>query len=441
MATKPTVIQAAQSVLGTPYSWGGGGPDGASYGIGRGAGTKGFDCSGLIQYAFSKIGVTVGGDTFSQWKQGIPVPESGLKPGDAVFFEKTAAGPGHVALYIGDGKVIAAPRTGTNVQVQTLADVSRMDGYVGARRYAPPAAAVSTVPAAVGQVGAASRPQPATLAHQYFSQVLTNLGIKPTGPRINYLQSWSQNEGTAAINNPLATTQHSPGSYDLPGNSAHVQQYPTLEAGAKATAQTLRNGYYPGIVQALKAADPFAAQQSIPGIGRQLSTWSGSGYTAVTPNDYVPTDLHGRVSPVQVGASGAARTQDAGPAAVQPHPNPVTALLQTLTAQPAPQMPVPQGNPVSPLLAALLHAPAATGTAPLPHVTAPAPIQLGQAPQVTFQQQPLIQMGNQQPVSQTPLLPLVQPLTQSGLAPPQFQPVTQQLLPPAPLRFLEPTTR
>ncbi|GAA2871939.1 NlpC/P60 family protein [Nonomuraea rubra] len=59
-------VTAALAQQGIPYSWGGGEPAGPSYGIGRGANTSGFDCSGLTEYAWSKAGTRIGGTTYEQ---------------------------------------------------------------------------------------------------------------------------------------------------------------------------------------------------------------------------------------------------------------------------------------------------------------------------------------------------------------------------------------
>lgn len=103
------VVAAARKMIGYPYSWGGGGPGGPSYGIGRGAGTFGFDCSGLTEYAWWKgRHVSIGGVTGSQIAGshtiGSPVP-------GALGFPH----PGHVVLYSGNGRVIQAPHTGAFV--------------------------------------------------------------------------------------------------------------------------------------------------------------------------------------------------------------------------------------------------------------------------------------------------------------------------------------
>jgi cell wall-associated NlpC family hydrolase len=102
-------IIAAQQ--GVPYSWGGGNSRGATYGIGRGARTKGFDCSGLVQYAYAQIGIRMPRLAQAQATMGRRVSIRSLRPGDLV------AGPGHIAVYAGNGMMWEAPRTGLAVRL------------------------------------------------------------------------------------------------------------------------------------------------------------------------------------------------------------------------------------------------------------------------------------------------------------------------------------
>lgn len=127
LATGHTAVSYAKSQLGVPYEWGG-----------ETAG-KGFDCSGLLQAAWKNAGVNIPRTTYDQFRAGTAVPPAQLEPGDAVFFKgsdsKTVGGkvlPGHVGIYLGGGKVIEAPHTGTDVQVTSLAGHA---DFMGARRY------------------------------------------------------------------------------------------------------------------------------------------------------------------------------------------------------------------------------------------------------------------------------------------------------------------
>ena len=126
------VVRAALQMRGIPYSWGGGGPGGPSKGIAQGANTVGFDCSGLVQYAFAKYGVSVPRVSYEQFRAGTPVPTNAMRPGDLVFFHPGANGPGHVGIFIGNGKFLQAPQTGDVVKVSNLSDRSDL---VGVRRF------------------------------------------------------------------------------------------------------------------------------------------------------------------------------------------------------------------------------------------------------------------------------------------------------------------
>lgn len=107
---------AAIGQLGTPFSWGGGSSSGPTRGIGRGALTTGFDCSGLTMYAWSRAGVRLGHYTGAQFRQGRRVPLGGLRTGDLLFFGGGSGDPTHVGLYLHGGVMIHAPKTGDVVR-------------------------------------------------------------------------------------------------------------------------------------------------------------------------------------------------------------------------------------------------------------------------------------------------------------------------------------
>ncbi|HEY3925096.1 MAG TPA: NlpC/P60 family protein [Acidothermaceae bacterium] len=114
-------IEAAQSQIGKPYMYGGSGPDS-------------WDCSGLTQWAFAQAGVLIprtASDQYAAIPDKIALGE--LEPGDLLFWATDTTDPTtihHVAIYVGNGMMLAAPHTGTNVQVQPV----YLDGYIGAVR-------------------------------------------------------------------------------------------------------------------------------------------------------------------------------------------------------------------------------------------------------------------------------------------------------------------
>ena len=115
MAGADKVLNAAASVIGTPYSWGGGNDTGATKGIDQGAGTVGFDCSGLVQFAYHQAGLNLDGTAADMQRH--TTLTSSPKPGDLVFYGDPAH---HVAIYAGAGKQIAAPHTGDVIKVQDV---------------------------------------------------------------------------------------------------------------------------------------------------------------------------------------------------------------------------------------------------------------------------------------------------------------------------------
>jgi cell wall-associated NlpC family hydrolase len=115
----PQAVAIAKRYLGIPYVWGGSTP------------TGGFDCSGLVMYVYRQLGISL--DHYAAWQflEGTRIAEQDLQPGDLVFFEPKADGPGHVGMYVGDGKMINAPHTGDVVRIVSIQGRS---GYVGAVR-------------------------------------------------------------------------------------------------------------------------------------------------------------------------------------------------------------------------------------------------------------------------------------------------------------------
>ncbi|HEX4226810.1 MAG TPA: NlpC/P60 family protein [Pseudonocardiaceae bacterium] len=99
-------IRAAESMINTPYHYGGTTPEG------------GFDCSGLMMWAWAQAGVTLPRTAAEQQKLGQLVSsESALQPGDLVFFGNPAH---HVGMYVGNGDMVDAPQTGEDVKIQPI---------------------------------------------------------------------------------------------------------------------------------------------------------------------------------------------------------------------------------------------------------------------------------------------------------------------------------
>ncbi|AGZ33131.1 MULTISPECIES: C40 family peptidase [Pseudomonas] len=121
------VLSRAVNVLGTPYRWGGSSP------------TKGFDCSGLVKYAFNDVADVDLPRTSNAMAQGqgVKVAKSDLKPGDLIFFNIKSRRVNHVAIYLGNDRFIHAPRRGKRVSIDTLSKPYWQKHYVVAKRVLP----------------------------------------------------------------------------------------------------------------------------------------------------------------------------------------------------------------------------------------------------------------------------------------------------------------
>ena len=121
-STIKTVLQRALALLGTPYRWGGSNPD------------RGFDCSGLVGYVFSSIGIDLPRVSRAMANEGIAVTDpAALAEGDLVFFGRRGR-IDHVGIYLGNGNFLHAPRTGRDVTVSSLTTGYWADKFMQARR-------------------------------------------------------------------------------------------------------------------------------------------------------------------------------------------------------------------------------------------------------------------------------------------------------------------
>ncbi len=110
-------IQAAESQIGVPYVWGGASP------------SPGFDCSGLIMWAYAQVGISLPHYSGAQYGATVHIPFSSIQPGDLLFY-----GPGgsdHEGMYVGGGQMIESPHTGAFVRIVGVgADGSPVVGRV-----------------------------------------------------------------------------------------------------------------------------------------------------------------------------------------------------------------------------------------------------------------------------------------------------------------------
>lgn len=132
------VLKAAQEQLGKPYVWGAAGPNA-------------FDCSGLVQFSFAAAGIKMPRTAADQWFTGSHPTLDKLQPGDLLFWASDATDAStihHVTIYLGKGYMIAAPHTGSFVQIQKL----YAGDFFGATHVEPQVAAI-----AAGQATASAK--------------------------------------------------------------------------------------------------------------------------------------------------------------------------------------------------------------------------------------------------------------------------------------------
>jgi cell wall-associated NlpC family hydrolase len=109
----------AVSKLGCPYVYGATGPC-----------NSGYDCSGLAQAAWAAAGVSIPRTTYDDWASLPHVSMSSLEPGDLILYD----GEGHVAMYVGDGKIVDAPHTGAVVEEISMSESWYAENEDGAVR-------------------------------------------------------------------------------------------------------------------------------------------------------------------------------------------------------------------------------------------------------------------------------------------------------------------
>ncbi|HAI07244.1 MULTISPECIES: C40 family peptidase [Pantoea] len=127
---RETAMTKLMGQLGKPYQWGGTSPH------------TGFDCSGLVWYAYKdlvKFKIPRTANEMYHLRDAAPVKRESLEKGDLVFFRINGRGTAdHVGVYLGNGKFIQSPRTGKDIQISALGEDYWQRHYIGARRVMTP---------------------------------------------------------------------------------------------------------------------------------------------------------------------------------------------------------------------------------------------------------------------------------------------------------------
>ncbi|HET9732157.1 MAG TPA: NlpC/P60 family protein [Acidimicrobiales bacterium] len=161
-STGSEVVAQASKYLGVPYQWGGTDP------------STGLDCSGLVQLTFGQLGIQLPRTSQEQQQVGSPVASvTQAQPGDLVFYGSPAE---HVGIYIGNGQMIDAPHTGTNVRVDSVGVPTSIRRVTG---YSPRATTFSSAPTAgVQPTGTALGSVPPALAPLFLASA-ARYGLSP----------------------------------------------------------------------------------------------------------------------------------------------------------------------------------------------------------------------------------------------------------------------
>jgi cell wall-associated NlpC family hydrolase len=124
-AVTAQLITTALTLRGIQYRNGGSEP------------TRGFDCSGFVQWVFAQHGTALPRETREQYEMGKKIDDDEVHPGDLVFFETVSKGPSHVGIALGGGQFVHAPSSRGVVRVESYTKTEYWAGrWVGARRIA-----------------------------------------------------------------------------------------------------------------------------------------------------------------------------------------------------------------------------------------------------------------------------------------------------------------
>lgn len=167
-ATGADAVEAAKKYLGVPYQWGGTDP------------AKGLDCSGLVQRVYRELGVELPRVSYDQAKAGTAVASlADARPGDLIAFGSPV---NHIAIYVGDGKILHAPRTGDVVKIS---DIHRP--ITAIRRVVPESL--------TGQLASTSGAAPSTATNAANSANSSNFGIGGAEPYAALFQAAAERYG------------------------------------------------------------------------------------------------------------------------------------------------------------------------------------------------------------------------------------------------------
>jgi len=122
-ASKQAVVKTAKKMLGVKYRYGGTNP------------SRGFDCSGLVQYSHKAAGIQLPRTTGQQFRAAKRISKRYLTAGDLVFFKTVVSrAVSHVGIYLGNNKFIHAPSSGKRVKISSMKEKYWRKRFTGAGR-------------------------------------------------------------------------------------------------------------------------------------------------------------------------------------------------------------------------------------------------------------------------------------------------------------------
>jgi hypothetical protein len=235
-----------------PYLWGG---------TNR---AQGVDCSGLVQDVYSSLGINLPRTSQEQALVGQAVPSvADAQPGDLVFFagsDGTPAAPGHVGIYIGDGQMIDAPYTGTDVRIDPVGDPTAIRRVTGLASSTVPASVPASASAS-GTLGLSGTDGPSAINAAFVPAEAPGPGTA-AGMSSPYQADFAQAGATYGVPAQLLSAVAATESSDQPNA--------TSSAGAQGLMQLM-----PSTAASL-GVDPFDPSQAINGAAQLLSSYHTS---------------------------------------------------------------------------------------------------------------------------------------------------------------------
>jgi hypothetical protein len=233
--TGKNAVALAKEYLGTPYVWGGEEPGG-------------FDCSGLMQHVYEKLGIDLPRVSRDQAKAGVEVALADLKPGDLVFFGEPVD---HVGMYAGDGRMVVAPKRGDVVKIQDI----NFSKVTAARRVVPSHGGI--------EAGLNVAAMPAT-GRQYAEEIKAAAAKAGIDPALLAALAWSESgfradaqSGAGAIGLTQLMPATAAGMNVDPADPAQ-----NLEGGARYLAVQLRRFGRVDLALAAYNAGPTAVSRA-----------------------------------------------------------------------------------------------------------------------------------------------------------------------------------